>query len=382
MRKIKLTYLINDMAIGGAENLLSNVVRELDESLFKCTVVYLYGKNEFPETKSAEYVSLGLEAHNIFRNTKHFRAVWKYFSENRCDILHTHLCYADTYGQLVGTLQNIPVVYSTIHNIVEWPREPRNVRTAMEDHLLRNITRVIAVSDSLKQEVATERHCPPEKITTLYNGLDLELFAHARDTREQVRAELGMDRNAPLVLCTAQFRPEKRHDLLLPAFELMLKQTPNAKLLLVGSSGQKKEEVTRWIAERNLRNSILIRSGDRHVVARYCGAADIFTMHSEHEGFPIALNEAMASGLPVVVPKISVFEEAVRDGVDGYLFPFNDSNAHAEALLALWRNIQDGNVFWSGTAPRIRHQFSIQTHVQHLTALYREDLARRRNVVV
>ncbi|HZV12181.1 MAG TPA: glycosyltransferase [Candidatus Kapabacteria bacterium] len=380
-KKIRLTYFINDMIMGGAENLLWNVVNALDHSLFACTVVHMFGKNEFDQHGPVIYVGLGLEPRRIYKRIDPLWKIWSYFATNRCDILHTHLCYADTYGQFVGTLQNIPLMYSTIHNIVEWPREHRNVRTAIEDYLLQRTTRVIAVGNTLKDEIVVERRCPPQKITMLYNGIDLEPFVRAREHRQETRAELGMKPDAPLVLCTAQFRKEKRHDLLLPAFELLLKQMPDAKLLLVGSSGELKDRVIAWIAERHLEDSILIRAGDRNDVARYCGAADMFTMHSQYEGFSIALNEAMASSLPVAAPRIPVFIEGVRHGIDGYLFSFGDPQAHAEAMIALWNDIKNQNIFWRETASRVQEQFSIQMHVKNLTRIYLDDLKFKRNFI-
>ena len=59
------------------------------------------------------------------------------------------------------------------------------------------------------------------------------------------------------------------------------------------------------------------------------------TMHSEKEGYPLAMIEAMASGLPVVVPNLPFFREGVTDGIDGYIFPFSNTRMHAQMILKI-----------------------------------------------
>ena len=116
-------------------------------------------------------------------------------------------------------------------------------------------------------------------------------------------------------------------------FANTLQLIPHAKLLLLGNSGQNKEIIEEWIVTHGLQKKILIRHASRTEVPKYCFAADIFTMHSEKEGYPLAMIEAMASGLPVVVPNLPFFREGVTDGIDGYIFPFSNTRMHAQMIL-------------------------------------------------
>lgn len=377
MRRIRLTYFINDLLTGGAECLLWEVLKRIDREHFQCTVVQMLDGTALPSLEGVRQVNLGLRIQHFFRNPVPAAKAFSFLSHNPCDILHTHLAYADFYGQLAGFLSCVPTRFTTIHNTVEWPRMVPSRLTRFQDRLLRSTTRVIAVSEALREYVIAYRGCPADQVVTIANGLDFSTFVGASAHRARMREQLGIGDDAFVVLCTAQFREEKRHDLVLEAFGHVLMQEPSAHLLLLGNSGARSTWVRDMIRARGWEERVLIRSATRAEVSHYCGAADVFTMHSEHEGQPLALLEAMASGLPVAVPDRPEFLECVQEGVDGRVFAFGDTQAHAEAMLSLRKAERANHRFWSGTAARTIDRFSIDRHVNALTDMYLREFVRR-----
>jgi len=379
MNKIKITYLINSMQNGGAECMLWDVVKHLDHSLFECKIVCLFNANDFPETPIVHVYSLDFVQKRIHKNPYYLKKIINYFEQNTCDILHTHLCYADYFGHIIRALNKVPLLYTTIHNTVEWPRKHITVLSLFEDTLIQYVDRIITVSEDMRRFVINERHCRDNKVVTIYNGIDFSSFRHLEYNRDLIRSKLGIDASELLIVCTAQFRREKRHDLLIDAFVKLLQIIPNAKLLLLGSNGALKNNIEEIIQKSRLTDNIIIRSATREQVPQYLGAADIFTMHSENEGFGLALIEAVAAGLPIVVPDLPCFKEIMNEGIDGLFFHFGDTNMQADKIALTWKNIQNGNCFWSQSAKRVLGQFSIEQHVSNLTTLYLKDYEYRIN---
>lgn len=382
MKRIRLTFIINELSMGGAQCLLWGVLGRLDQRVFQCRVVSLLEGNDFAKIDGIPVDVIGLKMKSLLRDVRSLNIIVRYFQQHPADIVHTHLNYADFYGQVLSVARMVPTVFSTIHNSVEWPRNRRTKLSCVEDILLRRASHVFAVSNTLRTFVIQKRHCPPERISTLYNGLELGSFATARTSREETRAMLGIAADACVVLCTAQFRSEKRHDLVIEAFDKFRERIPSAVLLLLGSGGAQLQQVHRWINERNLENHVVIRSASREVISRYYGAADIFSMHSEHEGNPLALIEGMAAGLPVAVPSLPEFLECAVDGVHGRLFPFGNVDAHAYCLEQLWMAQRTGNIFWRSSQAETLKRYSLRTHMAQLVEWYCRAAQRRLNPAI
>jgi glycosyltransferase involved in cell wall biosynthesis len=375
MRRLRVTFIISDLVMGGAECLLANVVSRFDPRVFNVTLLYLYGRDEIGIPPVFRSVGLGLTHAPLRYAAPRVWNIARYLRDNPCDIVHTHLQAADVLGQLAAQLVRVPVTYSTVHNIVEWTREVPSIRANVEDMLLRKLTRVIAVSDALRRDVIETRRCPPSHITTIFNGLELERFRRARMVRAQARDALGFHADDTVLLTVAQFRPEKRHDLLLAAFRQLVHCRPNMKLLLVGSNGSTRGSVESTIREWGLESSVTIKGATREEIVSCYGAADLFTMHSEFEGQPLAVLEAMAAGIPIVAPRTPYFTECIREGIEGWFFPFGDPEEHAATIHTLLRT-PALTADRSASQERVISLFSVERHVAALSAMYVRDAGR------
>ena len=99
----------------------------------------------------------------------------------------------------------------------------------------------------------------------------------------------------------------------------------NIKVTFVGD-GPDFNKATRVADELQLGESVVFL-GARTDVAELLPNFDVFLLLSNWEGFPISIIEAMRAGLPVVASDVGGVEEAVQNGVNGYLVDVNDKNA-------------------------------------------------------
>ena len=210
-----------------------------------------------------------------------------------------------------------PIVY-TEHN--EWERY--HPLTYWGNMLTFGRNRhVFAVSDHVRASMRYPtalacRRMPP--VETLYHGIDpssIEAWA----SRNDVRQELGIAADAPVVGTVANFKSHKRLDQLIRAAALVRRCVPNVRFVLVGQ-GQLERELRHLAGSLDLDDTVVF-TGFREDAPRVCSTFDVFTLSSEHEGLSIALIEALALGKPAVVTDVGGLPEVVEDGRQGYLVP-------------------------------------------------------------
>jgi len=186
------------------------------------------------------------------------------------------------------------------------------------------------------EQVQTRYGVPSAKIAQIFNPMDVATWG-VRD-RAEVRAELGIPLEARVVVSHGRVEIHRKGlDILLEAWEQICRDRPlrDLRLLLVGT-GTDAEELRSRITTMQLQGVMWVDEyvRDRTAIQRYLFAADVYTLASRHEGFPVAPIEAMASGLPVVAADAPGVPDILEGGETsgGIVVPRGDAMALAEAL--------------------------------------------------
>jgi len=172
----------------------------------------------------------------------------------------------------------------------------------------------------------------------------------------QVKSVYNFDGLIKLVSC-ARLDTVKRFDLLIEIFAELHKTYSNTQLTIWGE-GPERQKLENLIAELGLSNCVLLPGSTQDIYAELC-ESDIYLMTSAQEGFPNALCEAMACGLPVIA-----FEchKGLRDIIDNYkngiLVDAGDSDSYLEALQSIIVNF-DLRANIGKNAKYISEKFSI-----------------------
>jgi UDP-glucose:(heptosyl)LPS alpha-1,3-glucosyltransferase len=159
---------------------------------------------------------------------------------------------------------------------------------------------VLAVSVLSRQEILTTYpQLRPEAIAVLHYGVDVACFHPARRPRDgaAVRSELGVGREQPVVLLVGSGFRRKGVDTLLQVWE---REPPSGAALVIVGNDQ--HLAARQRQARALRGPVVF-TGPRADVERFYAAADLFALPSLYEGCPVAILEALASGVPVVTSR-------------------------------------------------------------------------------
>ena len=166
------------------------------------------------------------------------------------------------------------------------------------------------------------------------SGIDVDRFHPDAAARREVRRALEIDENDFVFLYVGRINADKGVADLARAFCAVHRETPRARLVLVGpEEGQAGEEVRAILAPAH---DAVRWIGFSREAERYMAAADVFCLPSYREGFGSVLIEAAATGLPAIASRIYGITDAVEDGVTGLLHPPRDVDelARKMALIA------------------------------------------------
>jgi glycosyltransferase involved in cell wall biosynthesis len=206
--------------------------------------------------------------------------------------------------------------------------------------ILSQLDGIVTLSPPLSKACPESMH-QAGKIIEIGNGVDLEVYQPPQDAEAKkiLRRELGLPESGFVACFSGHLSPRKNPLLLVEAWlEEISPRLPGARLLLLGPSGLWQSEgsyqadLSRLLSKA-APGGIILKQVDE--VAPYLKASDLFVLPSEMEGFPNALAEAQASGLPAVVLKRPwLWDEIVGHGVDG-LVVRGGRRALGEAILSL-----------------------------------------------
>jgi glycosyltransferase involved in cell wall biosynthesis len=186
--------------------------------------------------------------------------------------------------------------------------------------------------------------------------------------REAVRATLGFAASDHVMTMVGTFKRQKGHEVLVRAFEGVVRRHRDLHLLLVGD-GELAGAVRRQVEAARLSDRVHFL-GTRRDVGALLAASDSFVLPSLWEGLPIALIEAMASRLPVVATDVSGTRQVMLDGVTGWLVPPGDADRLEAAINALLADTDEAARRASAARERIESAFHARRQAQQLIDLF------------
>lgn len=323
----RILYVSNASAYSGAEESLVQLVRKVDPNRFeKYAVVGMPSRLERElELAGARTITF---ADGFFDPTiKNFIAARHLLDELQPDVVH-----------LNGT-DGLPFLWNAVEKKIPVVQHVRNGALMPFKEYAESATALIAVSRFLRDDVLRFT-VESDRVHVIYDEADTEYFHPGAYDRDAVRQRLGLTADAKVIVMVARFAQNKRHDLMLDAFQQVREQVPNARLILKGevySEDAYYDRIRKRIDELNFDNSIL------HIpfvddIREIHAAADVLVLCSDREGLGRCVVEAMCMGIPPVVTDTGGSHEIVADGVNGFVVPGGDVSALAQQIT---RVLQD-----------------------------------------
>jgi glycosyltransferase involved in cell wall biosynthesis len=380
-RPYRILHVLPDLAIGGGQTVVLEIVRNIDRTRFEPHVAVLGPANDLdrayreaganPVRVTDRLAPLGL-AHLIRRDG--------------IDLVHVHSDPDRKWGQLAAYLTRTPVV-GHLHSLWVhldrgapdesrgWRRTRHLVLGRIRDGIERATVRhYVAASDTAADAFSEHAGVP---VVTYRPGLDLTRFTgRAPDaTRVAARAALGVDVDALVLVSVGRFVRGKGQARLLPVLAGVLSTRPDAVLVFVGD-GPTRVAVAAEAERLGVAASVRF-TGTRTDVPAVLGAADVFVFASESESFGIAVLEAMAMALPVVAYRLAPLEEFVVDGESGVLVEPDAVAEFAAAALKLADDPDGARAMGRDGRVLVERGFDATRSVVALEAIYLHALKGR-----
>lgn len=277
---------------------------------------------------------------------------------------------------LLGRLMNLPVFATFQGGDFQLSRWERRLRPLT----LRICAGLIVATQTEVQRVRSCYGIPSRKLARIFNPIDVANW-QAMD-RAAARATLDIPLNAQVVVYHGRIELHRKGlDILLDAWQRVLSDRPgrDLRLLLVGT-GSDADKLHQLIAHMQVHGVLWVDEyvRDRTAIQRYLSVADVYTLPSRHEGFPVALIEAMCCSLPVVAADAPGVPDILEGGEasGGLVVPRGDAMTLALALGRILDNRAWGRELGQLGRCRVVEYFSLeaigkQLHDFLFCALYR-----------
>lgn len=365
----KVVFTCNRIGTGGAERVITNIANRMARNGI---LVYILCYDVlpgfyYPLKDGVTIVELDkeLSVHKSFveRKIYGFRnlgRLYKTLKNIKPDVVISFYTRQNCYSILCSNMLHIPIIAAE--------RDHFFTIDSKVNHILRKIfyqkaDGFIHQTKWAKKYLENNYKTPSDAIV-LHNPIWIEKFPNRNFISKEVIAVGRLDE-------------QKNYKGMIAAFELVIKKIPNAVLKIYGN-GSQREELSNIINAKALSKNIFLMGQTNDVLNCY-KKADIFIMFSHGEGYPNALMEALACGVPAIASDCPIGgpAELIEDGVNGYLTKNEDINEFAKKIITLLLD-DEVKMNFSKNAINIRKTNSMDSIYRELI-FYIERVCRKNN---
>ena len=348
--------------LGGSENMIAHIAPRLKNRGYKIRVLAF--KNWGPVSDKIK--GFGIECLSLQGKGKFdFRVLWRYFiylKKAPPDLIIAFLYRAYIPSRILGSILGTPTI-SSVRDVQKWISPLR----VFLEKMTSNMSFIIySCSNAVTQFLIKQIGIKKERIATIPNGIDADAY-DIKINKEKKIKELGLNCNLKIVGTVCRLHEKKKGVKVLFNATKILKKDIDFQLLIVGTG--KDERMLRSMAEKE---GIDVRFlGEREDVREILQVLDVFVLSSLYEGFPVAVLEAMAARVPVVVSKVGNLSEVVVNGKTGFLVPVANPEELAKGIKNLLKNDKMRKDFGKAGFKRVKEKFSIEVTVDSIEKLWK-----------
>lgn len=370
-RPVRVLYVINSMAQGGAERQMAELVRRLPRDRYSATLVSLGQDNAYGHLLPAGEPRHVIDGPFGLDTLRRFDRV---VATEQPDIVHSFMERANLFNRLVAPRHGNPVVISSVRSRMMALRY-----TAVEGLLARRASRVVVNSVGTKRELERIQRVPAAQIEVIDNIVDFDRFQPApAEVRQAKRAELGLSGRVIFVPGRISFA---KHQLGLFWALGRLKQRgelpADLTVLLAGRVfNPSVERICAQLARHFGLADQLRYLGPRRDITELYAAADWVMLPSLWEGLPNAAIEAHACARPLLLSADANVDQILADGETGHQFATGRIAPMMQALTqALATPSAVAEQMGRAGMARVRARFNPETVLNRVTTLYERLLS-------
>lgn len=284
-----------------------------------------------------------------------------FIKKNNINVIHAQTRVTQVLAYLVSVFSGASYV-STCHGFFKKTRISRKLFAAWGEA-------VIAISDAVKEHLVKDFNVKADNVFLIYSGVDSEAFSRpvAEEARGALRHNLGFDKS-PVIGSVSRLSPVKGLRYLLFAMKDILREIPEARLLLVGE-GPSKDYLTELAKKLDIEKDVFFALNTTET-QRFLSIIDVFVFYSLEEGLGLSLLEALASGKPCVASNVGGISSVIENGVTGILVPPKDTHALAEAIVKTLKDRRLSAALAENGKTLVKEKFSLDRMVEEVIGVY------------
>jgi glycosyltransferase involved in cell wall biosynthesis len=371
-KNVTVFMLASTLVLGGAEKVVRALALGLPDHGFNPHIICLHGPGSVGEELCRRGVRVRFGLMRSRLDVAVFVRLYRLFREERVAILYV-LDHHDAlfWGGFASRAAGVPWRVTPVHSTGLWGK--KGSFTLTDRLVLPLYNRVVALSATHADYVSRRGGVDHSRIAVISNGVDTGRFepVPSRGERDRVRESLGLAPRDFVVTIVAALRPEKNHEMFLRAAAGFCREGGSGVFLVAGD-GEEAGKLHDLAGELGLGDAVRFM-GARDDIPAILSASDVSVLcsHPVVETFPLAVLEAMACGVPVVVTAVGSIPEVLTDGREGFIIPPGDVRALTRALLGLAGDAAGRRTMGERARERVESAFSEARMIAEYAALFR-----------
>jgi glycosyltransferase involved in cell wall biosynthesis len=368
-----LGYVVNSLNPGGTEKL----VVEMSLAFAPEFDVSVYCLDE-PGVWATDLRDRGIPVHCLWRQPGVDLAIpmklARHFRRWGTQIIHAHQCTPWFYAALSRLLYSAPRLLLEEHGRF-FPEVYKLKRVLLNRMLIKRLThRFVAVSEDIRQRLVRYEGLGGCQIDVVYNGVRPELPL-GPEAREALRQGFGFEPESFVVGTVGRFDPIKNLPILVESLARACREISTLRGFLVGN-GPMFADVGSLVEQAGLSDRIQML-GFREDARKLIQSMDLFVLSSFSEGTSMALLEAIAAGVPVVVTNVGGNPEVVANGYTGWVVPSDSADDLTAAILEALKDVSKRQQFATAGQRRFEERFTFDRMIDGYRQQYGTLLSMR-----
>ena len=371
---MKVIHLISGGDSGGAKTHVLSLLQNLSKTIDVTMVCFMEG----PFAQEARDLGIRTEVYpsrNVLGTLRRLKAK---VLEEGFDIIHSHGARGNMMAAMLRRSTGLPVV-TTVHSDyrLDYLGRPfsRISYGSINTLALRLLDYRIGVSDAMV-DLLISRKFDPDKLFTIYNGLDFTLPPPAMDRAAYFRSVgLQADEDSVVAGIAARLNPVKDVATLIRGFAKAHAQCPRLRLLIAGD-GEERSMLEQLARDLGVAPYVCFAGWIQDTNTFY-QSIDINTLTSLSETFPYALTEGARALLPTISSRVGGVPYLIDHGVNGLLFEPGDADTLSRHLVALAEDPVQRRHLGERLHQKAVTEYSLESTVQRQLEIYRVILRRK-----
>jgi glycosyltransferase involved in cell wall biosynthesis len=367
-KKIKLAQVICGTDVAGAKGYTIDLAKLANPDKFEVWHIHPLEGMTTREAREAG-IEPFVTRQNPFQIAKLIRRL-------DLDLIHTHGVRANFTGRIAARMAGIPSI-CTMHSDsrLDYDSRLKERMVWLADNLLnRWADAFIGVSDDMSEKLAT-RGIPRNKIHTVRNGINLSAVKPSLSPAT-IKRNLGISDDIRLIGTVGRLVEVKGHDDLISALPRILREVPNAGVVIVGD-GRCMEPLRRQAEELRISDRVFLL-GRITPPFDIMSACEVGVFPSLAEAIGLAMLEFMALKIPIVATDVCGIPEVINSEDVGILTPPKDPSNLADSIIRVLKDKQLSRRLSENGRKRVEEEFTTEHMVRQTEKIW-EQYARRRN---